>query len=52
MEFKGETEGFGEFYSQRKIYLGMCRNSLLEGAIIIVGNGKVKNTFGKWSCCS
>ena len=23
MEFKGETEGFGEFYSQRKIYLGM-----------------------------
>lgn len=45
-EFKEDKkDGFGVFYSQRKIYLGIWRNSLLEGDIIIVENGKIKKQF-------
>ena len=45
--FEGEfvddkREGFGVFYSVKKIYVGMWRNSKLEGETLIIEDGSVK----------
>ena len=48
--FEGEfiddkREGFGVFYTGRKIYIGFWKNSKLEGEIIIVENGNIKKQY-------
>ena len=40
-----KKEGFGVFYSQKKIYLGIWKNSQLEGESIIIENGKIRKQF-------
>ena len=45
-EFKEDIqEGFGVFYSRKKTYIGIWRNTLLEGEAIIVENDKIKKQF-------
>ena len=40
--YEDKKEGFGVFYSEKKIYMGVWRNSQFEGDIIILEKGKVK----------
>ena len=40
-----KKEGFGVFYSHKKVYLGMWKNSSLEGNVIILESGKMKKQF-------
>ena len=35
-------EGFGVYYSKKKIYMGMWKNSLLEGEVIVIDGRKIK----------
>ena len=42
-QFKEDIqEGFGVFYSRKKTYIGIWKNTLLEGEAIVVENDKVK----------
>ena len=42
-EFKDDIqEGFGVFYSRKKTYIGIWKNTLLEGKAIVVENDKIK----------
>ena len=43
--YEDKKEGFGVFYSQKKIYLGMWKNSQLEGETIIIESGKIRKQF-------
>ena len=45
-EFREDIQdGFGVFYSRKKIYIGIWKNSFLEGDAIIVENDKIKKQF-------
>ena len=45
-EFKEDIqEGFGVFYSRKKTYIGIWKNTLLEGEAIVVENDKIKKQF-------
>ena len=37
-----KKEGFGIFYSQKKIYMGIWKNSALDGKVIIIEGGRIK----------
>ena len=48
--FEGEfvddkREGFGVFYTVKKIYIGYWKNSKLDGEIIIIENGNIKKQY-------
>ena len=38
-------EGFGVYYAMKKIYLGLWRNSVLEGNVIIIEGNKIKKQY-------
>ena len=40
-----KKEGFGIFYSEKKIYMGVWRNSFLDGDIIIIERNKIKKQY-------
>ena len=42
-QFKDDFQnGFGVFYTDKKIYIGFWQNSLLEGEVIIIEGNKIK----------
>lgn len=38
-------EGFGVFYTQKKIFVGIFKNSKLDGEIILIENGVIKKQY-------
>ena len=48
--FEGEfqddrREGFGVYYAMKKIYVGLWKNSVLEGNVIIIEGNKIKKQY-------
>ena len=43
--YQDKKNGFGIFYNQQKVYMGMWKNNKPEGEVVIIDNDKVKKQF-------